>query len=404
MSLTLLLDLDDTLLVNNMEVFLPAYLQTLSKFVSERVDPDKFIQALMGGTQKMIDNQYPDRTLRDVFEAYFYSQIDIDKVQFTTLADDFYRQVFPKLRDLTKPVPGAVFVVEQAVKRGYRLAIATNPLFPQTAIYQRLAWAGLPVERYPFEIISSYETFHFAKPNPAFFAEILGRMGWADGPVVMVGDDMERDIKAAEQLGLNTFWVNRKDDHLSDSSEAARGKGGLEDLLPWIDNLIQDGLLPDYNTISSSIAILKSTPAVLASLCRSLSSQQWIESPRAGEWCPTEIVCHLRDVEREVNLPRLERVLSEQFPFIPAEDTDPWAAERDYINQDGWSALQDFTEARMQLLDKLPDLLDETWHLPVQHAIFGKTDLVELMKIIAGHDRLHIQQIFRDFPVDTARL
>ena len=38
----------------------------------------------------------------------------------------------------------------------------------------------------------------------------------------------------------------------------------------------------------------------------------------------TEIICHLRDVEREVNLPRIRRVLAEQNPFLVGEVTDVW--------------------------------------------------------------------------------
>ena len=77
--------------------------------------------------------------------------------------------------------------------------IATNPLFPRTAIYQRLEWAGLPPDKYPFSLIPSYETFHFAKPNPTYFAEFLTISGWPDGPMIMVGNDLEHDILGSSE-------------------------------------------------------------------------------------------------------------------------------------------------------------------------------------------------------------
>ena len=40
MSLTLLLDLDDTLLDTNMDVFVPAYFQALGNTCAERVAPE----------------------------------------------------------------------------------------------------------------------------------------------------------------------------------------------------------------------------------------------------------------------------------------------------------------------------------------------------------------------------
>ena len=50
MSLTLLLDLDDTLLDTNVGVFTPAYLQALVKHFNGRAAPDVIFRALATGT------------------------------------------------------------------------------------------------------------------------------------------------------------------------------------------------------------------------------------------------------------------------------------------------------------------------------------------------------------------
>jgi hypothetical protein len=107
----------------------------------------------------------------------------------------------------------------------------------------------------------------------------------------------------------------------------------------------------------------------------------------------TEILCHLRDVDEQVNLPRLQRVLQELNPFISGKDTDPWAEERQYIRQDGAQALHQFIQTRLKLLDLVESLTPEDWQRPARHAIFGRTDLAELVNFITGHDRLHIQQV-----------
>ncbi len=57
MPLTLLLDLDDTLLDTNMGEFLPAYFQALAKHLNHRVQPDIMLSAMMSGTQLMLANQ-----------------------------------------------------------------------------------------------------------------------------------------------------------------------------------------------------------------------------------------------------------------------------------------------------------------------------------------------------------
>ena len=47
-SLTLLLDLDDTLLENSMAEFLPAYLREVSTYLADYVDPAIMVNALPG--------------------------------------------------------------------------------------------------------------------------------------------------------------------------------------------------------------------------------------------------------------------------------------------------------------------------------------------------------------------
>lgn len=396
MSLTLLLDLDDTLLINNMDTFIPAYLSAWSKVVGSFIDPARFVEALLGGTRQMTRNRRPDRTLQDVFEAFFFTSLQIDADHFRQVAEHFYDQIFPALREFTQPRVEAIALVEEAVSRGYRLAIATNPLFPLTAIQQRLAWAGFPAERFNFAMVPSYDRFHFAKPEPAYFSEMMGWLGWSDGPVLMVGDDLELDIRPARKAGIPAFWLTRPGMKPAQNTDGPTGPsmtGNLEHVLPWLDHTPVEYLLPDYNSPAAMLSSLRATPAVLKGLCENLPAPLWFHSPRSGEWCLTEVACHLRDVEQEVNLPRLNKILTENNPFIPGRDTDRWAEERTYIKQDGSKALSQFITQRINLLEKLDALQTEDWQRTVRHAIFGPTPLVELVGIMAGHDRLHLRQV-----------
>ncbi|HEY5669458.1 MAG TPA: hypothetical protein VIS10_05630, partial [Anaerolineales bacterium] len=141
MSLTLLLDLDDTLLVNPLKQFLPAYLSKLSTHLAPYAEPSLMVQALLAGTRQMVENQQPDCNLRDVFGSVFYPSLKVLPQEIQPAIDQFYTDVFPSLKQLTQIKPEAVELVDKAFERGYRVAISTNPLFPQTAIIQRLEWA-----------------------------------------------------------------------------------------------------------------------------------------------------------------------------------------------------------------------------------------------------------------------
>lgn len=393
MSLTLLLDLDNTLLKNDIEAFLSHYLQAFARQVADYFEPDRFVQSLLVGTQAMVKNRRPDLTLREAFEAEFYPMLGIEPASFESIAEHFYSQVFPALRQLTEPNPGASGFVEACLNRGYRLAVATNPLFPRTAILQRLDWANLPAETYPFEIISSYETFHFSKPEPAYFAELLARMGWPAGPVVIVGDDLKRDVASGRRMGFPVFWIAHEGVSAKDGPLGPSASGSLGDILPWIDSTPVESLRPNFNRPDSLMAILYSTPAALDSICRNLPDAVWNASPQPGEWCLTEIACHLRDVEQEVNIPRVRRMLGESNPFLSGEDTDPWAEVRGYRFQDGLEALRQFIAARLEMIAMLEAMPQDCWQAPARHAIFGPTTLLEVVSIQCAHDRAHIQQV-----------
>ena len=393
-TLTLLIDLDNTLLSNDMDgVFLPAYLQTLSQALAPYADPRALVKTLLQATQKMVENRRPDCTLIEVFNQAFYPPLGLNEEAMQAPIEKFYAEVFPTLAPLTQPRPKAVDLVAEALKRGCRLVVATNPLLPRAAVLHRLEWAGLPVEKYPFELITAVEQFHFSKPNPTYLAEILGYIGWPEGPVVMVGDDPRRDIQPARRMGLPAYWLSQGQVWPDEILEIPTAGGPLEGLLPWLDSQAEEALQPNLSLPGAILAVLRSTPAVLDGGLRSLPGEAWTQNPGPGEWSVTEVLCHLRDVEAEVNLPRFQKVLQEANPFLPGMDTDPWAEQRLYFCQDGPDALQRFTGARLKLLDMLENLPPESWERKARHAILGPTSLRELAGIIASHDRLHIQQI-----------
>ncbi|NOY98784.1 MAG: HAD hydrolase-like protein [Chloroflexi bacterium] len=393
MTLTLLLDLDDTLLETHMESFIPAYFQALGGALDEHVPAETLLKRLMHGTHQMMANDRPDRTLRETFDANFYPHLDAERDALQPKIEQFYDEVFPTLQKLTRQKPAATELVEWAFEQGYRVAIATNPLFPRKAIYHRLRWAGLPPEQYPFEVISSYETFHFTKPNPAYFAEVLGRLGWPDGPVVLVGDDPELDLSPAQRLGLPSFWISAPDAALPDGRRPT-GRGALADLRAWLETVDEERLQPQYQSPDAIVATFMSTPAALSGLLSPVPVSHWTRCPEPDTWCVTEILCHLRDVEREVNLPRIQTLLDEDNPFIAGQDTDVWAAERGYAQQDGEAALRDFVATRMRTLEILKKLDDAAWRRPARHAIFGPITLQEQVGFMAEHDRVHVRQVY----------
>jgi FMN phosphatase YigB (HAD superfamily) len=390
MPLTLLLDLDDTLLGTNLSTFMPAYFQALCKHLSARVPGDEMLRALIGGMSRMADNDDPRCTLEDVFDSYFYRKVGLTKDELRDSIEDFYERVFPTLAGLTTQLPEAVKFIEWAELCGYRIAIATDPLFPMQATRHRLRWAGFDPDQ--FELVSAYEDFHFSKASPAYYAEILGRLGWQDGPVLMVGNDPGRDILSAHRLGLKTFFIEGES---TSNPGVEAGSGQLPELRGWLESIELSELEPAFKSRDAILGILTSTPAVLQHLVDMLPEEELKHELARDDWAINEILSHLRDTEREVHALQIDLLLEKSDSFIPRPDTGVWASERDYLAEDAHLAVSEFANARVALLDKLKNLPDEMWSRKARHAIFGPTHFQEVLSFAADHDRLHLQQAWK---------
>jgi FMN phosphatase YigB (HAD superfamily) len=384
----ILFDLDDTLLENDIDRFLPAYLKSLGAFMDGTLDPERMQKALLAGTQAMLANADPEVTLQAAFDSVFFPMLGEAKERLAPVFDRFYAERFPQLQELTRPMPGASAAVERAFELRWKVAVATNPLFPLAAIRQRLQWAQLDSDRTPFDLVPSYESMHFAKPRPEFAAEVLGRIGAQPGEAVFVGDDPAGDLDPARRLGLATYHVIPSPE--ADGTE--RGKGTLVQLAAGLesDHCEASFLLAGDPSPCALPALLTGH---LAAVLHAFGESRWSCCPLEEGWGPTEIACHLRDVEREITQPRLRKILAEDNPFLRPVESDSWAEERNYRAQDGPQALRDFTAARKATAAMLRDLRPEDWRRPARHALFGPTTLAEQARFSARHDLLHLEQL-----------
>lgn len=234
---TILFDLDDTLIGNRMERFLPRYFSLLGAYARPLfADQQLLLQELMAGTQAMVQNTDPSLTNRDVFWQQFCERTGLDMAEAEPFFDRFYDLEFPQLEPVTEAHPLAARVIEACSEQGLQVVIATNPLFPRRAIEHRLAWAGVPVERHNFALVTSYDNMHAAKPQPAYYREILEQVGARPETALMVGDNWENDVLPAIHLGLRVFWIAPPDavwPTEQPNTKLIVGQGSLDDFYQW---------------------------------------------------------------------------------------------------------------------------------------------------------------------------
>ena len=202
-----LFDLDGTLLPMDMEEFTNGYFAFLVKKAmeySKRYEKDALIKAVWGGVKAMVLNS-GEMTNEQAFWKYFGSVYGEDAIEDKPLFDEFYANEFEQAKQFCGKNEDARKAVDEIKEKGFRVVLATNPVFPEVATRKRAIWAGFNVDE--FEAYTTYENSHFCKPNPKYYEELLGRLDMQASECLMVGNDVDEDMEAGLKAGMQVFLI-----------------------------------------------------------------------------------------------------------------------------------------------------------------------------------------------------
>lgn len=201
----ILFDLDGTLLPMDTEKFTHGYFSFLAKkLIPYGIEKEKLVPAIWEGTGAMVKNdgsQKNDRVFWKRFEQI--TGISEDIVGDECLA--FYSNDFHQAKAFTLENPLARDAVKVAHEKAPHVALATNPLFPMAGQKTRLSWIGLADS--DFDLVTSYESDSYCKPNPQYFVSVCERLGVAPGECLMIGNDEGEDMYAASLTGMDCYLV-----------------------------------------------------------------------------------------------------------------------------------------------------------------------------------------------------
>jgi hypothetical protein len=139
---------------------------------------------------------------------------------------------------------------------------------------------------------------------------------------------------------------------------------------------------------------LRSLPNELDDLLNGLDEETLRWRPIPNKWSIKEIMCHLRDMEREAYLARYMRILTEETPMLPNVDQDRIAFETDYISQDANAALAEFKKLRAETIRTLDGAPVEAWGRGGTHETDGPMTIEQLvLRQIKGNDLNHLVQM-----------
>ena len=224
-----LFDLDGTLLpMDDLVKFMKTYFELLSNKLSDYgIEGKRFFDATMRSMKEMAQNT-SKRTNADIFWKYFEEEFGYKETDVADKIEDFYKNEYRTLKSLTGYNPEINLAIKSIKEKGYRLAVATNPLFPAIALTQRLEWAGVDID--DFEFITTYEDYHSCKPSPNYYKEVAKNLNLSPSEIMMVGNDTSDDMSAVG-AGMKVFLltdclINRKGADIS-----IYPNGNIRDLL-----------------------------------------------------------------------------------------------------------------------------------------------------------------------------
>ncbi len=227
-----LFDLDGTLLPMDQDIFMKAYMGGLvATAAGVGYEANSFIDAVKSGIVAMVKNT-GEKTNEQQFWNCMVDAFGETILETQSLFDAYYRTGFQKVKDACGFQPRAKEVVDWIKEKGFRIALATNPLFPSIATESRIRWAGLEPE--DFELFTTYEESTHCKPNLDYYRDVLEQMNLSPEECIMVGNDVDEDM-IASKLGMKVFlltacMINRQNEDIS-----IYPHGGVEELKTFIE-------------------------------------------------------------------------------------------------------------------------------------------------------------------------
>ena len=154
------------------------------------------------------------------------------------------------------------------------------------------------------------------------------------------------------------------------------------------DNLFK--LLGDRNPLD----VLAQTASSLANIVRAHSATLLRTRPFAEKWTPNEIIGHLVDGELVYGY-RLRLIVAEDNPTILGTNQDLWVARQRHNDREPSELVDMFRSMREFNLELWKRVPQADWHRTGQHNERGPESLGVMLRMWAGHDLSHLDQIAR---------
>ena len=136
---------------------------------------------------------------------------------------------FSAFVDYAAPIPGTVDMLA-ALKARYRLGLLSNLTHAPAAlrIIDKLGMAPF------FDAVLVSGQLGYRKPHPRVFLALLEQLGTPKEHTAFVGDNLDADVRGAQQVGIQPIWMNYVQ---VQKALEAQGLAGVPTITHWQDLL-----------------------------------------------------------------------------------------------------------------------------------------------------------------------
>lgn len=229
----ILFDLDGTLLPMDEKVFEKDYFKRMAiKVAPLGYNAEDLIKNILIALKAMIMND-GSKTNEEVFwnnlKNIYGDRVYQDKAVF----NEYYKNEFQLVKDSCGYNPKAGETIFRLKELGYKVALATNPIFPKVATDSRVRWAGCKIS--DFELYSTYENTNYCKPNLEYYKDFISKLNANANECLMVGNNVDEDM-IIEKLGSKVFLLSDCIINKNNIDISKYPNGSFDQLMDYIQN------------------------------------------------------------------------------------------------------------------------------------------------------------------------
>jgi hypothetical protein len=142
------------------------------------------------------------------------------------------------------------------------------------------------------------------------------------------------------------------------------------------------------------VKLQSATNKKLTRLVKGVSTAKLRKRPAPDKWSVAEILAHLADVEIVIGW-RMRSILGAPGTPVQAYDQNAWVIAGHYEKRDPRESLELHRAVREANLALLKTLSPDQWKLYGQHSERGQESVEHIVRMVAGHDVNHLQQVER---------